>query len=154
MPRRWTEYRRWMRNNAQTLRTDYENHFDAVMLNVVGLFRSSDGPSASLREELRTLSKRVSWAPRSRLEKCIGQLVESEAPLDPHPVLADWRRFERQVEAFHFGRLVDLKEAPVVFESLGGGGPQAAGLKSEWLTHQLQYVVEQGRWVLWARSRG
>ncbi|MCH8963689.1 MAG: hypothetical protein IIB58_01905, partial [Planctomycetes bacterium] len=148
LPRRWTEYRRWMRNNAQTLRTEYQSHLDAVMLNIVGLFRSSGGPSASLRQELRALSKRVSWPAQSRLEGFVGQLIESENPLDPHPVLADWRRFEQQVESFRFSRLADLKEASLVFESLGGTDPQAAGLNSEWLTRQLQYVVEHGRWVL------
>ncbi|MCH8965950.1 MAG: hypothetical protein IIB58_13380, partial [Planctomycetes bacterium] len=160
MPLSWNEYRSWMSDQGTILRKDYEDHLGAVTRNVIGLFRStarqqaSSGPNAELRAELRRLLPNVDWPRESRLEQLVQACVSAPAGgpsvgtvPDIDPVLIDWRRFSRRARDYRLGRLEDLARDPIEFVRLGKSVAGAKGLEGEWLTTQLQYIVDHGRWT-------
>jgi hypothetical protein len=151
LPLSWDEYRRWMSDQSTVLRKDYEDHLGAVVRNVVGLSRAVAGPNAELRSELRGFLPSVDWPRASRLERLVQACVAADTVPDLDSVLIDWRRFSRRAQDYRLGRLDDLAREPIEFVQLGrsaSSGQPTNVLEDEWLTAQLQYIVDHGRWTL------
>ena len=151
MPLNWNEYRRWMSDQGTILRKDYEDHLGAVTRNVISLFRSSPprrGSNAELRAELQEMLPNVDWPRESRMERLVQACLSADLVPDLDPVLIDWRRFSRRAQDYRLGRLDDLARDPIEFVRLGERVAGAKVLEGEWLTTQLQYIVDHGRWTL------
>lgn len=149
LPQRWDDYRRWLRDNLRTLDKEYGERMEVVTRNVLELLHDPTQPQ-EVREALHRHLELIRWPADSKLKPFVENCRAAGALPDARRVLVEWRTFADRAADYRFDGVDDLSRPGLVFPQLGRGEQGAALLRDEWLTRQLQHVVDHGRWLLWS----
>jgi hypothetical protein len=144
-PASWEEYRGWIRRNGSELQRGYRDHLDA-------LFEHAIEPFAPGSETAGLLAG-VDWPGDSKLEPLVGQLGSGRGLPDAVRPVQAWDRFEDGIEAGRVAGIQDLTRERIEFPQLGRDESGQPLLEAEWLTRQMQFVIDYGRWLLEADVR-
>jgi hypothetical protein len=144
-PTDWDEFRKWINETSRQLRRDYRDDLEALFTHVTGPFVDSEDVGPDARQELMRHLDSMDWPTRSTLGVLVEQVKAAGRRPEMQDVLTSWRDFEAQAVDFRPVKLEHLTREPLSFPELQltANGPQ------EWLTRQLQFPIEYGRWLLW-----
>ncbi len=106
----------------------------------------SDAIDSTTRTAVQAYLADIDWPLDSRLARLLERAAQGTTADDIEGMDKTWRDYTRSVERLRYRSLNDLDSPrPMVFPNLQTGDL----LEIEWLTMQLQYVVDYGAWLLW-----